>query len=58
MYAEVGVYEGGELVKTERMNLKMLKEYSEVVIYENEDGRPVVYFKKKDEYILISNEMA
>lgn len=58
MKAEVGIYEGGELVRKEVMKLKMLKEFNEVTIYENSDGRPVVYFREKDEYLLISNEMA
>ena len=41
------------------MKLKLVKEFSdEVLVYENESGRAVVYFKKKDEYILISIDMA
>ena len=58
MYAEVEIYEGGELVRTEKMKLKMVKEFNEVIIYENEYGSAVVYLKKKDKYLLISNEMA
>lgn len=58
MYAEVEINEGGRLVRTEKMKIKMVKEFSEVVVYENEDGRAVLYFKEKDKYILISNEMA
>ncbi len=59
MYAEVQIIEGGQLVRTEKMKLKMVKEFGDdVIAYENEDGRAVMYFKKKDEYILISVEMA
>jgi hypothetical protein len=59
MYTEVQVIEGGQLIKTEKMKLKMVKEFSdEITIYENEEGRAVMYFKKKNEYILISIEMA
>jgi hypothetical protein len=37
----------------------MVKEFSDdTAIYENEDGRAVVYFKKKNEYILISIDMS
>jgi len=58
MQRDVEIYEGGQLVRTERMRLKQVKEFNEVTVYENEDGRAVVYFKKKDKYLLISNEMA
>ncbi len=58
MVKEVEIYEGGQLVRKEKMRLKMVKEMNEVIVYENEDGRAVVYFKEKDKYILISNEMA
>jgi hypothetical protein len=58
MKKEVEIYEGGQLVKTETMKLRPVKEFNEVTVYENEDGRAVVYFKVKDKYILISNEMA
>ncbi len=59
MYAEVQIIEGGQLIKTEKMKLKIVKEFSDdIIIYENEDGRAVVYFKNKDEYILISIDMA
>lgn len=58
MYAEVEINEGGRLVRTEKMRIKKVKEFNEVVIYENEDGRAVVYFKDKDKYLLMSNEMA
>ncbi len=58
MVKEVEIYEGGQLVKTQKMRLKMVKEMNEVIVYENEDGRAVLYFKDKDKYILVSNEMA
>jgi hypothetical protein len=59
MLAEVKVIEGGQTIKTEKMNLKLIKEFSDdVLVYENESGRAVVYFKMKDEYILISIDMA
>jgi hypothetical protein len=58
MKADVEIYEGGELVETTKMTLHKVKEFNEVIIYENEHGRAVVYFKEKDKYILISNEMA
>jgi hypothetical protein len=59
MYADVQVIEGGRMIKTEKMKLKMVKEFSDdTAIYENEDGRAVVYFKKKNEYILISIDMS
>jgi hypothetical protein len=41
------------------MKLKMVKEFSgDTIIYENEDGKAVIYFKKKNEYVLISIDMA
>ncbi len=58
MYAEVEINEGGRLVRTEKMRVKKVKEFDEVIIYENEDGMAVVYFKEHDKYLLISNEMA
>ncbi len=59
MYADVQIIEGGQLIKTEKMRLKIVKEFSdEVIIYENEEGRAVVYFRKKNEYVLISIDMA
>ncbi len=59
MYADVQVIEGGQLIKTEKMKLKKVKEFNDnVIIYENEDGRAVVYFRKKNEYILVSVDMA
>ncbi|MCK5286840.1 MAG: hypothetical protein KAJ59_03415 [Thermodesulfovibrionia bacterium] len=59
MHADVQIIEGGKLIKTEKMKLKRVKEFSDdVTVYENEDGRAVMYFKKKNEYILISIDMA
>ncbi len=59
MYAEVQIIEGGQLIKTEKMKLKIVKEFSDnIIIYENEDGGAVVYFKNKNEYVLISIDMA
>ncbi len=59
MNAEVQVIEGGKLIKTEKMKLKSVKEFSDdTIIYENEESRAVIFFKKKNEYILISIDMA
>ena len=59
MLADVKVIEGGQTIKTEKMKLKAVKEFSdEVNLFENEEGRAVLYFKKKDEYILVSIDMA
>lgn len=59
MLAEVQVIEGGQLIRTEKMKLKLIKEFSDsIIIYENEDGRAVIYFKEKNDYILISIDMA
>ncbi|RJQ42629.1 MAG: hypothetical protein C4538_13250 [Nitrospiraceae bacterium] len=59
MVADVKIIEGGQLIKTEKMKLKPVKEFSNnTVIYENEEGHAVIYFKKKDEYILVSIDMA
>jgi hypothetical protein len=58
MYADVEVYEGGKFIRVEKMKLKKVKELSDDIIYENEQGRAVIYLKKKDKYILVSIEMA
>jgi accessory colonization factor AcfC len=59
MITEVQVIEGGQLIRTEKMKLKQVKNFSDnITIYENEDGRAVVYFKEKDDYVLISIDMA
>ncbi len=48
MYADVQIIEGGRLIKTEKMKLKKVKEFSnDVIVYENEDGRAVMFFRKK-----------
>lgn len=58
MKVEVEINEGGRFVRMEKMKLQKVKELHDVIIYENEDGRAVVYLKHKDKYLLISNEMA
>lgn len=59
MLADVQIIEGGKLIRTEKMKLKKVREFSgDVTIYTNEDGSAVMYFKKKDEYILVSVDMA
>ena len=59
MLAEVEIVEGGQSIKTEKMKLKMVKQFSDgIVIYENEDGRAVLYSKEKNKYTLISIDIA
>ena len=59
MFADVQVIEGGKSIRTEKMKLKLVKEFSDNInIYENEDGRAVIYFKEKNDYILVSIDMA
>ncbi len=59
MYEDVQISEGGKMIETKKMRLKKVKEFShDVIIYENEEGRAVVYFKGRDEYVLISIDMA
>lgn len=59
MVVDVQVIEGGQLIRTEKMKLHLVKEFSDsTTIFENEEGRAVLYFKEKDEYILISIDMA
>jgi hypothetical protein len=59
MFVEVEVVEGGQSIKTEKMKLKMIKEFSDgIVIYENEDGRAVLYSKRKNKYTLVSIDIA
>ena len=59
MNADVQIIEGGQLIRTENMKLKIVKEFSNnVIIYENADNKAVVYFRDKDEYVLISIDMA
>ncbi len=59
MLAEVKIIEGGQLIRTEKMKLRVVKEFSNnIIIYENEAGGAVIYFKNRDEYVLISIDMA
>lgn len=59
MFAEVQIIEGGQLIRKQKMKLKLVKEFSDnITIYENEDGGAVIYFKEKNDYILISIDMA
>ena len=59
MYADVQVVEGGKLIKTEKKRLKLVKEFNnDVELYETEGGRAVIHFKDKDEYLLVSIDMA
>lgn len=59
MYTDVQIIEGGKLINTEKKRLKLVKEFNnDVVLYETEGGRAVIHFKKKDEYVLVSIDMA
>ena len=59
MHAEVEIVEGGQSIKTEKMKLKLVKEFSGgIVIYENEDGEAVMYSKDKNKYTLVSIDIA
>lgn len=59
MQAEVEIVEGGQTIKTEKMKLKMVKEFSGgIVIYEDADGRAVLYSKDKKKFTLISIDIA
>lgn len=59
MLADVQIIEGGQLIRTQKMKLKLVKEFSDnTTIYENEDGRAVIYFREKNDYILVSIDMA
>lgn len=59
MYADVQIIEGGQLIKTEKKRLKLVKEFNnDVVLYETDGGRAVIHFKEKDEYRLVSIDMA
>jgi hypothetical protein len=59
MQAEVEVVEGGQSIRTEKMKLKLVKEFSDgIFIYENEDGRAVLYSKKSNKFTLISIDIA
>lgn len=59
MNVEVEIVEGGQSIKTEKMKLKMVKQFSDgIVIYENEDGRAVLYSKEKNKFTLVSIDIA
>ncbi|MFZ2198456.1 MAG: hypothetical protein WAV13_12025 [Thermodesulfovibrionales bacterium] len=59
MHAEVEIVEGGQSIKTEKMKLKLVKEFSGgIVIYENEEGDAVLYSKDKNKFTLISIDIA
>ncbi len=59
MNADVQITEGGQLIKTENMKLKLVKEFgSDITLYENTEGRAVIHFKKKDDFVLVSIDMA
>ncbi len=59
MIADVEIVEGGKLLGIEKMKLKKVKEFSDgSVIFENEDGRAVLYSPKRDKYTLVSIDMA
>lgn len=47
MLAEVELVEGGQSLKTEKMEVKLVKEFSNgIMIYKTEDGEAVVYSKR------------
>ena len=59
MYADVKVIEGGKLITTEKKRLKLVKEFNNnVVLYETEGGRAVIHYKEKDDFVLVSIDMA
>ncbi len=59
MNAEVQIIEGGQLLRTDTMKLKLIKEFSDDIdLYENEQGRAVIHYKKKSDFILVSIDMA
>jgi hypothetical protein len=59
MLAEVEIVEGGQSIKTEKMKLKMVKEFSGgIMIYENEDGMAVLFSKDKNKFTLVSIDIA
>lgn len=48
MVADVEVYEGGQYIKTEKMKLRVVKEFREAIIYENEQGSALYkYFSER-----------
>ena len=59
MEAEVEVVEGGRTVEKRKMKLKKVKEFSDgIIMYENEEGRSVIYSEKDNKYTLVSIDMA
>ena len=59
MEAEVEIVEGGRFVEKKKMKLKKVKEFSDgMVMYENEEGRSVIYSEKDNKYTLVSIDMA
>ena len=59
MYTDVQIIEGGKLITTEKKRLKLVKEFNNsIVLYETEGGRAVIHYKDKDEYVLVSIDMA
>lgn len=59
MIAEVEVVEGGQTIKKEKMKLKVIKEFRDgITLYEDDDGRAVLYSKKKDKFTLVSIDIA
>ena len=59
MYVDVQMIEGGKLIKTEKKRLKLVKEFNnDIVLYETEGGRAVIHYKDRDEYVLVSIDMA
>jgi hypothetical protein len=59
MQVEVEIVEGGRLIEKKKMKLKIVKEFSGgIIMYENEDGKAVIYSKKDNKYTLVSIDMA
>ncbi len=59
MNAEVQISEGGQLIKTETMKLTHVKDFSDdIALYENKDGRAVIHFKNKNDFVLVSIDLA
>ncbi len=59
MDAEVEVVEGGKSVRTEKMKLRLVKEFAGgISIYETEDGEAVLYSAKDRKYTLVSIDIA
>jgi len=59
MNVDVEIVEGGHLIKTEKMKLKLVKEFTDgISIHETEDGRAVIHSKKDNKYILVSIDIA